>query len=261
MLRALYFFIGITIWTALLFPCAMLSMLFTLDTTTSLWWARRLWSPGLLAFGGVDLQISGQENIDPTRPMIYASNHQSAADIPALFVAIPLNFRYVCKSQLKWVPFIGWYLMAAKFVFVDRGNRASAIASLDKAGKQIREGTNIVIYPEGTRSRDGSILPFKKGPFALALKARVPVVPVTIEGGQRLMPKGSFRVHPTTLKVKIGKPIDTTGYGDEERERLANDVRAVVIQQSLELGGPGASKDFPAPPSGIGAPARMSSAS
>ena len=258
MLRAFFYFFFVTLWTAILFPFAVLSMLVTLDTSTSLWWARRIWSPGLLRLGGVTLEISGQENVDPSRPMIYASNHQSAADIPALFVSIPLDFRYVCKSQLKWVPFIGWYLMAAKYIFVDRSNRASAIASLEKGGAMIRNGINIVVYPEGTRSRDGSVLPFKKGPFALALKARVPVVPVTIEGAQKLMPKGSWRVIPNKVKVRIGKPIDTTGYGEEERERLANDVRRVVIQQSLELGGLGASEAPGAPLPPLPEPAKAS---
>lgn len=242
MLRALYYFVFVAIWTALLFPLSMLAMLFTWNSDSGLWWPRKLWSPGLLWIGGVTLEVQGQENVDPSRPAIYVSNHQSSADIPALFVAIPVPFRYVCKSQLKWVPLVGWYLMAAKYVFVDRGNRASAIASLDKAGDQIRRGINIVVYPEGTRSADGSVLPFKKGPFALALKARVPIVPVTIEGSQKLMPKNSWRVIPSTVKVKIGRPIDLAGYGPNERDRLANDVREVIVRQSLELGGPGASK-------------------
>jgi len=189
--------------------------------------------------------------VDPTRPAVYISNHQSAADIPALFMALPVNVRYVAKKQLAYIPVFGWYLWLARYPLVDRGNRTKAIASLEKAGKQIRDGVSIIAYAEGTRSADGSILPFKRGPFALALKARVPVVPVTIEGAHKLMPKGTWQVNPQPVKVKIGKPIDISGYGEEERERLANDVRAVIVRQSLELGGLGASR---VPPSGTARP-------
>lgn len=240
MLRALFYFFFAALWTLLLWPFAMLSMLLTWNTGASIWWARKIWSPGLLRLGGVTLTVEGQENVDPRRPTIYVSNHQSTADIPALFVAIPADVRYVAKKQLGNVPILGWYLMAARFPLVDRGNRAKAIQSMQKAAEMIRGGVSIIAYAEGTRSADGSVLPFKKGPFHLALQARVPVVPVTIEGSQKLMPKNSWRVNPHPVKVKIGKPIDTTQYGPEERDRLAHDVRAIVIQQSLELGGPGA---------------------
>ncbi|MDQ3265253.1 MAG: 1-acyl-sn-glycerol-3-phosphate acyltransferase [Myxococcota bacterium] len=243
MLRAFYYFFFSALWTVVLMPVATLSMLLTWNVGTSIWWARKVWSPGLLKLGGVTLTVEGQENVDPTRPAIYISNHQSAADIPALFMALPVDVRYVAKKQLQYVPFLGWYLLLARYPLVDRGNRTKAIASLKKAAQQIRGGVSIIAYAEGTRSADGSVLPFKKGPFALALEARVPVVPVTIEGAQKLMPKGSWRVHPQAVKVKIGKPIDLSGYGDDERERLAQDVRAVVVRQSLELGGLGASAE------------------
>ncbi|MBN1205628.1 MAG: 1-acyl-sn-glycerol-3-phosphate acyltransferase, partial [Myxococcaceae bacterium] len=157
----------------------------------------------------------------------------------AHFVTVRVPFRYVAKSQLGWVPFIGWYLWVAGHIFVNRSNRAAAISSLQRAGRKIRNGTSIFLYPEGTRSPDGRILPFKKGPFALALEARVPICPVTIEGTGSIMPKNSWNIIPGPVHVKIGKPIDTTGFAADDREGLARAVREVIIAQSLELGGKG----------------------
>jgi 1-acyl-sn-glycerol-3-phosphate acyltransferase len=225
-------------WTAFLFPFAALTALI-LGGDASVWIARNLWSPVLLWAGGARLVVHGQENVDPQRPTIYVANHQSTLDIPAHFVTVRVPFRYVAKSQLGWVPFIGWYLWVAGHIFVNRSNRAAAISSLQRAGRKIRGGTSIFLYPEGTRSPDGRILPFKKGPFALALEARVPICPVTIEGTGSIMPKNSWNIVPGPVHVKIGKPIDTTGFAADDREGLARAVREVIIAQSLELGGKG----------------------
>lgn len=226
-------------WLLVCFPLAMLAMLVTLDPGASIWWARRVWSPVLLWAGGARLQVQGREHVDPRRPTLYISNHQSTIDIPVLFMAIPANLRFVAKKQLAYVPLMGWYMAVAGYIFVDRGNRAKAIASLERAAQRIRKGVSLIMYAEGTRSPDGRILPFKKGPFQLALKSGVAVCPVTIEGSGKLMPKNRWTITPGPIKVKIGAPIDTSRYGPEDRERLIHDVREVIIRQSLELGGPG----------------------
>jgi 1-acyl-sn-glycerol-3-phosphate acyltransferase len=158
-------------------------------------------------------------------------------------VALPVNFRFVAKKQLQLVPMVGWYLWLAGHVFIDRSNRQSAITSLETAAEKIRGGTSIFLYPEGTRSDDGSVLPFKKGPFALALKARVAVVPVTIEGSGKLMPKSTWRITPGPIRVKIGKPIDTTKFAEDDREGLARAVRDAVIADSRAMGGLGGNSD------------------
>lgn len=226
-------------WICVLMPLVLLSMLFRWDTGASIWIARKLWSPVLLWAGGAQLEVSGAENIDTSRPGIFAANHQSTIDIPALFMALPLNLRFVAKKQLQYVPVLGWYMTLAKFVFIDRSRSGKAIPSLDAAARLIRSGVSIIMFAEGTRSEDGSILPFKKGPFALALKAGVPVYPVTIEGSGKLMPKNSWVITPGPIRVVIGKPLDASLYGESERERLLRDVRAVMIAQSLALGGKG----------------------
>jgi len=226
-------------WTLLCFPLAMVSMLLTLNAAITIWWARRIWAPVLLWSGNVKLEVHGREHVDPKRPTLYISNHQSAADIPVLFMAIPCDLRIVAKKQLAWVPLVGWYMLIAWHVLVDRGNRSKAIASLERGAQQIRKGISLIMYAEGTRSEDGRILPFKKGPFALALKAGVAVCPVTIEGSQKVMPKARWTITPGTIKVKIGAPIDASKYGPDGRERLIHDVRQVIIRQSVELGGLG----------------------
>lgn len=263
LLKTLLFMTLAAVWTCLLFPIACLAMLVTWNTGTSLWWARNVWAPPLLrGVAGARIVIEGQEHVDPKRPTIYVSNHQSTMDIPLLFVAIPANFRFVAKHQTAWVPVLGWYMWIAGYIFVNRSNRSKAIASLEKAGRKIRGGTSIVMYAEGTRSPDGRVLPFKKGPFALALKARVPICPVTIEGSGTVMPKNSWDLRRgRTVRVKIGAPVDVSRYSEDDRERLVREIRGIIIRQSLELGGKGGDPDravAAAGTEGIGRAAEMS---
>ncbi|HEY8210334.1 MAG TPA: lysophospholipid acyltransferase family protein [Myxococcaceae bacterium] len=237
--RNLWVLLVIVGWTFACFPFALVSMIVTLDPGASIWWARRIWAPVLLWSASSRLEVQGVEHVDPKRPTLYVANHQSAADVPVMFMAIPINLRFVGKKQLIWVPIIGWYMWIAGYIFVDRGNRAKAIASLEVAAKRIRGGVSLIMFAEGTRSEDGRILPFKKGPFALALKSGVALCPVTIDGTGKMMPKSRWHITPRIVKVKIGAPIDTSKYDPDAREKLIRDVRQVIIRQSLELGGPG----------------------
>ena len=238
-LRNLFCILVVVIWLMLMFPLACLVMLLTWSADNSMWVARRLFAPVVLWAGGARVVVSGREHADPSRPTIYVSNHQSTSDIPALLTALPVNVRFVAKKQLRWVPIVGWYLQLAGHIIVDRSNTRAAIASLDEAARKIRAGTSIIVFPEGTRSPDGRILPFKKGPFALAIKAGVTICPVTIEGSGKLMPKRSWRILPGEIRVKIGEPIDASQFKEQDRDQLMRLVRNVMIAQSLELGGKG----------------------
>lgn len=237
MFRRLLSIVAAIVMPTIAFPLWFITF-FTVGVDASYYWVR-FWGRGLLWAGGARLVVDGLEHVDPKRPTIYVANHQSTVDIPALFVALPVNFRYVAKQQLKHVPFIGWYLTLAGHVFVDRRNRSSAIQSLEKAGAQIRAGTSIAIFGEGTRSDDCTVLPFKKGPFALALAAKVPICPVTIEGSGEMMPKNSWRIRPRPIYVRVGAPIETAHYDESQREQLIKVVRDAIIEQSLALGGKG----------------------
>lgn len=243
MLRNLFCVFVAAVWPGILFIPTLLSGLVTWSSDAMLWIPRRLWAPGLLWAGGAKLSVEGLEQVDFSRPHIFVVNHQSTIDIPALFVGLPVPFRWVAKSQLKWVPFIGWYLAAGKHIFVDRSNRQRAIASLAKAAERIRGGTSIFIFPEGTRSPDLRVQPFKKGPFALALQAGVPVVPITLEGSGKLMPKNSWVITPGPIRMRIGKPLDVTPFQPNDREGLARAVRNVIIDQSLAMGGLGGDRE------------------
>ena len=197
----------------------------------------RFWSRLVLLTSRVRWESSADPALDPSRPCVYAANHQSQFDIPALVLAMPADFRMVAKRSLAHVPIFGWALRLAGFVFIDRSNRESAIQTLDQAAKRLRRGTSIVVFAEGTRSRDGTLLPFKRGGFVMALKAGVPVVPVTIHGGAGILPKGSLWIRPGAIQVHFGAPIETTGYTYETRDRLANRVREAIdteLQKNLK---------------------------
>lgn len=231
-------------WLALLFPFAVVALVLH-PRSGAMWMARLIWAPFLVYMSRAKVIVQGREHVDPRRPTLYVANHQSSFDIPVLCVSLPVDFRFIAKRSLRWVPLLGWYLILAGHVLIERTQRAQAIASLDKAAlKMRRRGVSVLVFPEGTRSPDGRVLPFKKGPFALALKAGVAVCPVTIEGTGRLMPRNSIRIQTGgEIHVTIGAPIDTRAYGPDERERLMRDVRDVIIAQSLTLGGAGGDRD------------------
>ncbi len=231
--------------TAVLFPLTVVSMLFSLAftfrRTGAMWVVRKLWAPTLLWAGGAKLIVTGLENVDPKQPMIFAANHQSTIDIPVLFCALPVDLRFVAKKSLQYVPFLGWYMWLSNFVFVDRQNRHAALDSLRQAGQRIRSGLNIIMFPEGTRSENNEVLVFKKGPFALAMEAKVPIVPVAIEGSGVLMPKNSWNITPGPIYVSIGPPLKVDDFKGD-RDALTAAVREAVIAQNLKLGGRGGRK-------------------
>ncbi|MCL2626146.1 MAG: 1-acyl-sn-glycerol-3-phosphate acyltransferase [Cystobacterineae bacterium] len=247
MLRNLFCIVFTAVWTVFLCVFGIAHALLARRSPFVTFLASRVWSPGLLWAGGVQLKVEGLENIPPNRAVVFVSNHQSSADIPALLSVLPLNVRFIAKHVLGYVPFLGWYLYFSGFILINRSKRPKAIRQLNHAIERIRAGTSIVVFPEGTRSPNGEIFPFKKGAFVLALKAGVPICPIAIEGFSKLMPKNSWDIHPGPVYVKIGPPIDTVAYGDEPLQ-LANDVRNLIVQQNLALGGKGASPETPPPP-------------
>jgi 1-acyl-sn-glycerol-3-phosphate acyltransferase len=217
--------------------------IFRNDPNTPLSWARRFWGRGLVSIATCDLVKYPGFEPEVGKPYIFAMNHQSLFDIVAAFVAIPVNIRFIAKKTLRWIPFLGWYMSATGMVFIDRHNRRDALASLDEACQKIRGGSSILVYPEGTRSRDGLLLPFKKGAFILAIQAGVPIVPVAIEGCQSLLERDSLRIQGGRVHIIIGQPIPTVGLTVGDRDALMLRVRHAMIDLQLAIGGRGGDRD------------------
>lgn len=222
-------------WTWLNFFLVTAPLAVSPRAEISQWIVRRLWVPGLLRYAGVRLVSHGRENLEPERPCLYLANHQSHVDVLVIFASVPSNLRFVAKKELFWIPFFGPYLYLAGFPLIDRSNRERAIRTLDQAAAKIRGGIPVVAFPEGTRSIDGRVHPFKKGPFMLALKAGVPIIPVTIAGTERVLPARSLRLQPGPVHIDFGRPIDPDDYGLAGRDRLMEDVRRVIAGRKGEL--------------------------
>jgi 1-acyl-sn-glycerol-3-phosphate acyltransferase len=188
----------------------------------------RGWSRWVTSFAGVKIVVESRGNLDPGQPYVFMANHASSLDIWAVFVAIPRRIRLIAKKQLARIPFFGWVMWAGRFIFIDRQNGVAARRSIEVAGQRIHDGVSVLLFPEGTRTRDGALGPFKKGGFHLAVKAGVPIVPVALKGTRELMPRGSLLLRGGTVTVIIGEPITTQGLSDDERANLSERVRGVV---------------------------------
>ena len=230
-------------WSFLLQSLSILTRFLTGSQWLPLLCARYLWAPALVGITRSPVRVRGLEQIDLSKPHIFVCNHQSTLDIAVAFVAIPKPLRFVAKKELLYVPFLGWYMWATGMIFVNRKKSEEARKSLERAGKIIREGADVIAFAEGTRSEDGEILPFKKGIFVVALEAGVPIVPMSIEGTRFVMPKNTFRIRPHQIDVVFGKPIETTGLTYEQRNELIHKTRNTIIDLNLSVGGLGGKKE------------------
>lgn len=196
------------------------------------------WSKKLLSDADIHLEVRGREHAEGSRPLIVMSNHQSLYDIPVLFQSIPGRLRMVAKAELFDVPVWGRAMEAAGFIRIDRSDRQQAVASLRAGSRMLKEGTRIWIAPEGTRSKDGALGPFKSGGFRMALETGAPILPVAIDGTRRVLRAKGFVVqkhHDVT--VTILPPVDPARYGLEGRKALAADVRAAIARALGQEGG------------------------
>jgi 1-acyl-sn-glycerol-3-phosphate acyltransferase len=193
-------------------------------------WVARNWLGWVAAVCGVDVRSEGLEQI-PEGPAVYMSNHQSVFDILAVVLTLPRSWRFVYKRELVWIPFFGWAIGLSDQVQVDRRSRTRSVASLHEAAMRVKGGISVIIFPEGTRSPDGELQPFKSGGFHLALDAGVPIVPVTVSGSRRLTPQRSLKVESGPVRVFYGAPIATEGLDASHRNALKERVR-----EAIELG-------------------------
>lgn len=191
----------------------------------------RTWSWLILKTSGIRVRVEGLEHVDPQRTTIYCVNHPSAMDIPILFVNLPVQFRFLAKRPLFRLPFLGWHLRRSGHIPVDRVHPREALKSLDDAAHKIRNGRSVVLFPEGTRSRDGSMLPFKGGSFYLAVRAGVPIVPITLNGSRAVLKPNSYHVRPGQTEMIIHSPIPTEGLTLDDVDALSERVRRQILSR------------------------------
>jgi len=182
---------------------------------------------GMLWLAGVRVRVEGLENVPPG-VCVFVANHTSNSDPPALVVAIPKRVSLLAKKEVFRVPVLATAFRLAGIVPVDRGDRDSAAASVDTAIQALKSGLSFLVYPEGTRSPDGRLLPFKKGTFVMAIEAGVPIVPISVGGAQKIMRKGELAIHPGEIVVKFHPSVDASRYTLEQRAELLERVQAAV---------------------------------
>ena len=198
------------------------------DKAGRVWWAAsRAWAQGLLTSAGMtELIVKGVEVLYTGEPRIVMSNHESHLDPPALILGSERPLGFLTKHELKWIPFFGWALEATGHVFIDRRNKARSHESIDRAAAKIAERRCVLVFPEGSRSIDGELLPFKKGGFVLAVKSGVPIVPVGVAGTRAIFPAQNRYVQGRgPIAIVYGEPISTAGANLDGKDRLMEEVR------------------------------------
>jgi 1-acyl-sn-glycerol-3-phosphate acyltransferase len=178
---------------------------------------------------GVEVEVEGLDKINPKKSYVYMANHQSLVDGPLLFKIIPQNLRVLLKKEVFRLPLVGTGMKLTEFIPIDRGDKAGARKSIELAIEKIKEKNySFLIFPEGTRSFDGNLLPFKRGGFVLALKSGIPIVPITIIGSREVLPKKKFFIKKGKIKVIFHSPISTKGLKYEDRFMLSEKVRKII---------------------------------
>jgi 1-acyl-sn-glycerol-3-phosphate acyltransferase len=225
--RTVFFLIpAIAVYTIILGSTSILSSLFDPSGDFGHRCARA-WAWLVLRTTGVRVTVRGVEVLERGRSYVFASNHQSIYDIPIVFTSIPLQLRIVAKASLGNFPFLGWHLRRTGHLLVDRTNPGPGIVK--KMARLVSGARSLIVFPEGTRSKDGTVARFKGGMFLVAIDSGLPVVPVSIAGSRHVMLKGRLMTCPGDVTITIHEPIPTIGVGREGARQLAEQVRAVVV--------------------------------
>lgn len=197
----------------------------------------RLWARSVLKISGIDVTVTGITRIDHGRSAIIMANHQSNFDIPVLLAHLPMQFRWLAKAELFRIPVFGRAMRSCGYISIDRSDRESAFRSLSKAAAMVKSGTSVVVFPEGTRSIDGTIKPFKKGPFILAVDAGVPIVPIVINGTWTIMPKDRLLIKSCRVTLDVLPPIETSVFDRTTKDILMAKTRDLLCRRFTEVKG------------------------
>ena len=212
----------------------LLSLLFNKSGELFHWFCRK-WAKVVLRVCGTTVTVFGSENVQPGKGYVYVSNHASMFDIPAVIAGIPGQIRLVYKKELEKIPIFGWGLKYGSYVGVDRGRGAEAQKSLDEAVAKIKNGESVLLFAEGTRTLDGKLQPFKRGAFHIAVRAGVPVVPLTINRSYAILPKHTISINPGSVDLILEKPIHLHREEGKETERiLMEEVHAAIEKHYIE---------------------------
>jgi 1-acyl-sn-glycerol-3-phosphate acyltransferase len=225
--RTVFFLIpAITLYTVVLGTLSLASSLFERRGYFAHWCART-WSRLILRTTGVTVEVSGLDRLEPGRTYVFVANHQSIYDIPILFWSLPFQLRIIAKESLGRFPFLGWHLRRTGHMLVNRARPDRAIFAW--ASALTSKGLSLIVFPEGTRSRDGRVGRFKGGSFHLALEAGLPVVPLSVVGSRHVMLKGRLATYPGHVRLVVHPPIQTDGMARDDSRTFAEQVRQVII--------------------------------
>jgi 1-acyl-sn-glycerol-3-phosphate acyltransferase len=213
-------FVVVLVITSIVFGLgALITLFITKNPNLGHYWGRA-WGWIQLKATGTRVILKNREIVNPKETYVYMANHQSWFDIFVLLAYIPGQFRWLAKEELYKIPIVGQAMRLIGYIPIDRSNKAKAFESIAEAARRVREGVSVMIFPEGTRSSNGVLQPFKKGGFFLAIQSKKPILPISISGSYKVMLKGSWMVHPGTITVTFHPPIPTETFSIDDRDKL-----------------------------------------
>jgi 1-acyl-sn-glycerol-3-phosphate acyltransferase len=247
MLRTIYAAVAALLVTI---PCALATTVVALVRSTSpkIDTIIRFWARNLVRAAGIDLHLEHEAVLDPEKRYILVSNHYSYFDIPCILAVVPQPIRFMAKASLFKIPIFGGAIGRAGFIPIDRKNRRTAVKSFDLATKRIQQGNTIVIFPEEGRTRTRTLRPFQRGAFLLALKSRLPIVPIAIDGTHDVFPVGAKTIRPGRVTVKIGTPIEPSEFSVRDKNALSSRARSEIVAM-LGIDDPPPAAEVAQPPS------------
>ncbi len=192
----------------------------------AVWWAK-----ALTRLAGVRVEVKGAGHVDPSQSYVLVANHQSAFDIPVIYGYSGLDLRWVMKAEIKWIPFVAAGCRAIGHVFVERGNTQQSTDAINRAVARLESGTGVLFFPEGTRSMDGQLLPFKKGAFRLAVNQKMPILPVTVIHTREVLPPKRWSIRPQTVVLHFHPPIDTAACDEHDIPALMASSRHAIATE------------------------------